>query len=179
MDTTTFTEKQRISVFNNIGLTQVPGFKEVRTWDGRTGYTYPNDARLRDQRGMELILDKPAQSGEVDMDSTVYINNQGYGGVYNSYCDINNGQITYYADSSTSQPFLEPVYTLTSNVEQSILIDPMDSYKPQYRKIPVTTTFNSVSRDQATRDQLMFREDLMSRQQSLYNRTRIFVNLPT
>jgi hypothetical protein len=56
-------------------------------------------------------------------------------------------------------------------VDKTIRIDPMDSVKPEYIKTPVTSTLHHVSRDQQTRDALFFREDLMSRQQNLYNRT--------
>jgi hypothetical protein len=126
---------------------------------------------MKDQRGLSLILDKPAQIGAVDMDSTLYIDNSGYGGFYNGYGDMNNGQITYYADSSVSQPFFNPVYTISSNISKNILIDPMDSYKPYYSKNPTTSTLHNISNDQFTRDQLSFREDIMSRQQNLYNKT--------
>jgi hypothetical protein len=88
------------------------------------------------------------------------------------YDDIKNGQITYYTDSSTDQPFYAPVYTLSSTVDKVIRKDPMDSVKPEYIRTPITSTMNSVSRDQFTKDALSHREDIMSLQQNLYNRTK-------
>jgi hypothetical protein len=85
------------------------------------------------------------------------------------YCN-HNGNIAYYADASVSQPFYDPVYTLSSTVTKRVLLDPMTNPKPDYSK-RVDSTLNSVVNDQFARDQLSFREDLMSRQQNLYNRT--------
>ena len=123
-----------------------------------------------DARGMRLELDQPAKIGAVDMDDVYKVNNKGYGGVYKTYSDINNGNIAYYVDQSVSQPFFNPVYTLSSNVEKNILLDPMNNPKPDYNKT-VQSTLYGVVNDQYARDQLSFREELMSRQQNLYNRT--------
>ena len=46
----------------------------------------------------------------------------------------------------------------------------MGNPKPNYSKY-VNSTLKSVVDDQFARDQLSFREELMSRQQNLYNRT--------
>lgn len=167
--------KPQLNVFNTNGLVNAPDHKVVYG-EKYMGFTYPNDGRMRDQRGLLLVLDKPSQIGAVDMDDTFDMNNSRYGGVYESYNNINNGQITYYADSSVSQPFFNPVYTISSNVDKNIFIDPMDSHKPEYVKVPISTTLNNISNDQFTRDQLFFREDIMSKQQSLNNR-KSWVNI--
>jgi len=139
----------------------------------RKGYFYPNDGRTIDViRNIPLILDKPAESGSVALKDVSTFDNRNYGMKYKSYSDIKNGQITYYTDSSTDQPFYGPVYTLSATVDKVIRKDPMDSVKPEYIRTPISTTMNSVSRDQNTRDALSHREDLMSLQQSLYNRTK-------
>jgi len=137
------------------------------------GYFYPFDGRTIDViRNIPLVLDKPAESGSVRMDDVAYFDNRNYGSKYNSYKDIKNGQITYYTDSSTDQPFINPVYILSSTVDKVIRKDPMDSVKPEYIKNPISSTLNYVSKDQNTRDALFHREDIMSRQQNLYNRTK-------
>jgi hypothetical protein len=73
-------------------------------------------------------------------------------------------------DSAVSQPFFDPVYTLSSTVTKQVLTDPMTNPKPDYSKT-VGQTLRGVVNDQYARDQLSFREELMSRQQNLYNRT--------
>ncbi len=164
--------RQNINFLNKIGLNQMPDYKIVNNGNGGKGVFYPSDGRVIDSvRDMKTILDKPAETGSVDMNLVYKFNNRNYGGPYKTYSNINNGQISYYVDSSISQPFFSPVYTLSSNVDKTIFKDPMDSVKPQYYKNPVTSTMHHVSDDQFTRDQLFFREDLMSRQQNLYNRT--------
>jgi hypothetical protein len=55
-------------------------------------------------------------------------------------------------------------------VTKQVLTDPMTNPKPDYSKT-VGHTLRSVVNDQYARDQLSFREELMSRQQNLYNRT--------
>jgi hypothetical protein len=84
---------------------------------------------------------------------------------------MNNANVSYYYDKSISQPFYGPVYTISSTVDKTVLVDPMDSYKPMYFKKPISSTMNNVSRDQATKDQLAYRDDLISLQQSKYNKT--------
>lgn len=151
---------------NRLGLTPMTDYHLTK--DGK--YQYGWDSRTVDARGMRLVLDQPAMVGAIDMDDVYKIDNSGYGGVYQTYSDINNGNIAYYVDKSVSQPFFDPVYTLSSTVNKNILLDPMTNPKPDYSKT-VNSTLKSVVNDQYARDQLTFREELMSRQQNLYNRT--------
>jgi len=165
--------RQEIKFLNKMGLTPMPDYKVVdNPLGGRDGYFYPSDSRVIDPvRDIRTILDKPAEVGSVDMDLVGNFDNSNYGSVYGTYSDIKNGQIAYYTDPSISQPFFAPVYTLSSYVDKTIFKDPMDSIKPEYIKTPITSTLNSVVPSQTTRDVLFHREDLMSRQQNLYNRT--------
>jgi len=167
-----YEEKQKVMFQNSLGLTQMPDYKIRQNGIGGKGFFYPSDGRVVDAvRDIKTILDKPAETGSVDMDLVGTFDNSNYGAKYNTYSDIRNGQIAYYVDPSISQPFFAPVYTLSSYVDKVIFKDPMDSVKPEYIKTPITSTSYVSSNDQATRDQLSFREDLMSKQQSLYNRT--------
>ena len=164
--------KQEIKFLSKMGLTPMPDYKVVDNPLGGDGYFYPSDNRVLDPvRDIRTILDKPAEVGSVDMDLVGNFDNSNYGAIYGTYSDIKNGQIAYYVDPSISQPFFAPVYTLSSYVDKTIFKDPMDSIKPEYIKTPVTSTLNSVVPSQTTRDALFHREDLMSRQQNLYNRT--------
>jgi hypothetical protein len=164
--------KQGIKFESKLGLTPMPDYKIVDNAIGGKGIFYPSDGRVIDAvRDMKLVLDKPAETGSVDMDLVSNFNNSNYASVYRSYGDIKNGQIGYYVDPAVSQPFIAPVYTLSSYVDKTIFKDPMDSVKPEYIKKPLVNTLYSTSSLQDTRDQLFFREDLMSRQQNLYNRT--------
>lgn len=159
-------EPQKDTFINRLGLTPMTDYHLQK--DGTVFYGW--DSRVVDARGMRLHLDQPAKVGAVAMDDVYKIDNSGYGGVYQTYSQMNNGNIAYYVDQSVSQPFFDPVYTLSSNVEKNILLDPMTNPKPNYTKY-VNSTLKSVVDDQFARDQLSFREELMSRQQNLYNRT--------
>ena len=162
-------QPQDVSFLNRLGLTPMTDY-HLKQKDGKETYVYGWDSRMVDARGMRLELDQPAKVGAVNMDDVYKIDNSGYGGVYSDYTAINNGQIAYYVDNSVSQPFFDPVYTLTSTVNKQILLDPMTNPKPDYSK-SVNSTLYSVVNDQSSRDQLSFREELMSRQQNLYNRS--------
>jgi hypothetical protein len=163
-----------IHFINQLGLQAMEDYvmKDMTSGENKKGYYYVYDGRVVDApRSIRMTLDQPAMVGAVDMDQVAYFDNSNYGGTYKTYSDIKNGQIAYYVNQDISQPFFNPVYTLSSFVDKTIRVDPMDSPKPEYIKTPITSTFHSVSKDQATRDELSFREDLMSRQQNLYNRT--------
>lgn len=162
-------QPQDVSFLNRLGLTPMTDY-HLKQKDGKETYVYGWDSRMVDARGMRLELDQPAKVGAVNMDDVYKIDNSGYGGVYSDYTAINNGQIAYYVDKSISQPFFDPVYTLTSTVDKQILLDPMNNPKPDYSK-SVNSSLHSVVKDQSSRDQLSFREELMSRQQNLYNRS--------
>lgn len=163
--------EQNSIYFNRLGLVAMPDYKVQKTAIGTQGYFYPMDGRVIDNvRGIRTILDRPAQVGNVDMDLVGSFDNSNYGANYRTYSDIQNGQFAYYVDTSHAQPFDAPVYTLSSYVDKTIRKDPMDSIKPEYIKTPITTTLYQVSNDQQTRDTLLFREDIMSRQQNLNNR---------
>jgi len=145
------------------------------------GFVYENDGRVTDnRRWLRTILNTPAQVGfDGTMNDVCKLNNKKYGGIYDNYSDIQNGQITYYVDSSIAQPFFEPIYILPSLVEKNIFVDPMGSRKPEYKKIPVASTFNDLKIDRESQDQIFYRENLMASQQGLHNRsswTNRFIN---
>ena len=142
------------------------------TLAAQCGFTYSPDARTKDARGLQTILDAPSRVGwDGTPSETCTIPNQHYGGFYKNYPHIGAGQITYYVDPSTAQPFINPVYALSSVVEKVEFVDPMGGHKMYYRKTPATLpTTNGL--DQETIDSVYHREDLMSRQQDLSNRSK-------
>ena len=163
---------ERIHFINSLGLSAMPDYKMAPNPIGGSGYHYVQDGRVVDApRDIRMVLDQPAKVGAVNMDQVSTFDNSNYGGRYQTYSDIRNGQIAYYINEDIAQPFFNPVYTVSSYVDKTIRVDPMNSVKPEYIRTPISSTLHSVSRDQSTRDALSFREDLMSRQQNLYNRT--------
>lgn len=162
-----------IQALNTTGLSEATGYTPVCSQTNLVGAVYPCDARTKDAaRGMDLVLDRPALVGwNKGIDATFAENHPAYRAFYKNYGEMNNGQINYYVDRSISEPFFAPVYTLSSFTDKVTRVTPMDAHWPEYYKYPTTLTHNSVTRDQRTRDQLAFREDLMSRQQAGYNRT--------
>ena len=173
MDDRPFSD-ERIHFLNRLGLYEMPDYHVVANAAKplQPGYYYPQDGRVVDApRSIAMTLDRPAMVGAVDMSQVSNFDNRAYGASYKTYADIKGGQIAYYVNQDIAQPFFNPVYAISSAVEKNIRVDPMGSVKPEFVKMPVTSTLHHISRDQATRDQLSFREDLMSLQQNLYNRT--------
>lgn len=168
-------ERSEIYVLNQIGCEIAPDTVEVpnECYPKKKGYTYFDDGRVVDMRGMRTVLDRPAI---IATNTGLYKNfvapTPDYKlGTYKDYRKMSNSNIQYYVDTSVAQPFFNPIYTLTSKVDKMVYVSPMDSLQPVYNKIPVTSTLNAVSKDSATRDQLSFRDDLIEKQQSGYLKT--------
>lgn len=136
------------------------------------GFT-SNDPRLIDTlRNNRLVLDKPALQPEgvqplcrrplMSMPNT---------GTYDSYEDIRGGQLQYYKSALVSDIFEEPVYQIPSNVIKAVYQDPMGSLKPYYDRRPILQHNAQLSEYSFDQDQMEFREDLMSKQSSLMDRT--------
>ena len=129
------------------------------------------DPRIRNFAiGQTIPLDAPPFTGDVKLQD-VYspsLTNYGQGtggyGQYKSYKDINAGQIQYYTTNELSDPLFKPVFTIESQVTKSVFKDPMDNYTPQYNRVPLTNKNNNISGYQWDRDQIGFREDLISKQ---------------
>ena len=168
-------QNPELYVLNRIGAEIAPDTVEVKNdcYPKAKGYTYFDDGRIVDLRGMRLVLDRPAI---ISTNTGLYKNfvppTTDYKlGTYKDYRSMSNSNIQYYVDKSIAQPFFNPIYTLSSNVDKMVYISPMDSIQPYYNKIPVTSSLNSISKDSATRDQLSFRDDLIEKQQGLYLKT--------
>lgn len=160
-------QPKNTNFLNVIGLRAAPDFEmTTQEQNNKPQFFYTNDARTKDNfRGLEVQLDKPSYIGCANMDQAFSIDNSNYKfSSYSGYKDMNNGQLAYYIDESIAQPFNSSVYTLSGLTKKQMFVDPMGANKPQYTKLPYTSTLNAVSNYQHTRDALSFREDLMSLQ---------------
>lgn len=162
-----------ITLNKSNGLSYTPGFFNVNSACGgpNSGWTTIFDPRLVRADGQAITLDRPPLWSQIPL-STIYDKQyEGYGKNYKGYRDINTGQIQYYYDKSDADPYFQPVYTIQSYVTHNVFKDPMDATKPYYYKRPVNETLRNVSDYQETRDTLSFREDIMSKQSELMNRS--------
>lgn len=165
-------KRNRTNYNNNFGLVESPGFFKYPAGCGGEGWSDPFDARLVDARGERTVLDRPSLQGSIPLNSIYDKQYKDYGKNYKNYRGVNTGQIQYYLDKSIGDPYFQPLYTIRSNTVARVFKDPMDSLKPYYDKIPDQRTLNNLSCDQNTRDVLSFREDIISKQSSLMNRSK-------
>lgn len=162
----------------DLDLVRAPDFYPIREpmppGAGRSieGFT-SNDPRLIDTlRNSRQILDTPALQPEgvqplcrkpmMPLPST---------GTYDSYEDLRGGNLRYYKSALVADIFAEPVYQIPSNVVKAVYQDPMGSLKPYYDRRPILQHNAQLSEYSFDQDQMEFREDLMSKQSSLMDRT--------
>lgn len=142
-----------------------------------------NDPRLISvaHNGQYLLLDRPPINGAVNMSDLYTPKFDYHARYYADYSDVDSGQIMYYIDGDIKDPLFTPLYVNPSNVTGYVYKDPMDSYKPYYYREPANKVnvykTNSNSPDKYNeltwiRDSQESREDLMSKQMDLTNRTK-------
>lgn len=130
--------------------------------------------------GQVLTLDRPPINEDVKLcDIYTNPNMKYYGQKYNSYSDVNAGQILYYIDKSIEDAFYEPVYTNNAHMTGTLYVDPMGSYKPQYDRVPVyNDDFLNTNRNNFRgglswiEDSQESREDLIALQQRTHNQSK-------
>lgn len=83
---------------------------------------------------------------------------------YNSYTDVDGGQLTYYVDDYLTQAYFPPNYQIRSSIRPHVFVDPMGSRKPEYNRKPIMQTASYISDYRSDQDQIGFREDIMSLQ---------------
>lgn len=92
------------------------------------------------------------------------------GRTLNSIYAVNNGQIQYYIDPSIKAPYYSPAFDMPSRSELVDYVDPMGSWKPHYTYDAIyPARYSCLS---FINDTSFHREDLMARQQAVYNQTR-------
>jgi len=154
---------------------QAEGFVAVNgQCDNRTAYT-TRDARLVDSaRGMQTYIDRIPSESSVwmgDVYNPAYVPDS-YARQPTWYGDIADGSITYYIDPDVAPAFRKQVYNIDGVSDVQLFTTPMGKVEPVFTLIPRQSTFNNVCKDSRTRDQLLFRNDLMSRQQRVHNKQR-------
>ncbi len=85
--------------------------------------------------GQYMNLDKPPVNGSVDLSSIPFdpsLNE--YGQKYQKYSDVDGGQIQYYTDSDTKDPYFKPNFTTPAQTKGFLYVDPMGAVKPQYER---------------------------------------------
>jgi hypothetical protein len=133
------------------------------------------DARLFDnKRAMQLCLDTEPYDGSVWMDD-VYKESKvprSYGKNYSSYESITPGQIQYYIDKDVAPAFRKQIYNLPGDTVIDQFVTPMGKVEPMFYLKTYQRTFNNLSKDSFARDQLLFRNELISLQQRGHNKVR-------
>ena len=134
-------------------------------------YYVSMDPRLRYNALGEMVpLDAPPYSGDIPIqyiyqDPKLIRYGQGNDyGQYKDYANINTGQIQYYTSTQLSNPLFNPIFEIESTLERGYFKDPMDNVTPQYKRRANTIHNRNISGYQFDRDQIEFREDLISKQ---------------
>jgi len=139
------------------------------------GYTAKWDGRLIDSaRNMKIGLDTPPYEGSIGLSKNVYSEKlKNYKtGYYNSYDDINTGQIKYYSNSELAGAYPKRTgnWVIKSNEDYMIYRNPMGGMELHTERQPLTVKrpeYLKGPRDII--DGLAHREDLMSKQSYLVN----------
>jgi hypothetical protein len=138
-----------------------------------------NDPRLisASHGGDRLTLDNPPIDSKIDLDKIYTDKNlTNYGKSYNTYSDINAGQITYYIDKSIQDPFFSPLFSTPIRSQGILYRDPMGSLKAHYEREPLISN-DPINTDKKyykgglswIEDSQEHREDLLSKQMSKHN----------
>lgn len=102
-----------------------------------------------------------------------------YGKNYNTYSDINAGNITYYIDNSIKDPLFKPIFSIPARSTGAFYKDPMGSVKAQYdrQSLNYYDPINSGKKYYKEglswlHDSQEHREDLLSKQMNKKNQER-------
>jgi hypothetical protein len=131
------------------------------------------DPRTYDSpRAQRLYLDSPPNvSQHTQPQGDLYNMQTNHIGYYKDYQSIYGGDIVYYTDVGNAQPYSTPLWIIPSYIEPQILVDPMGSIKPYYKRIPIFQNDKNNFQYSFDQDQCEFREDLIALQTGLWNRS--------
>lgn len=90
---------------------------------------------------------------------------------YKSYKDITLGNVSTQYSPFKSQVFPAPNYQIPSNTHALVFTDPMGSVKAYYLRNQIQQQPKTQSNYSFDQDQMTFREDIMSRQSQLIDRS--------
>lgn len=153
-------------------LVESKDFEKKTTPDGITGFTSMDPRTFNSPRSEYIYLDKPPLyvKNTQPLEDIYGESNDVKTGYYNSYKDIKGGSLIYYTDLENDLPYSSPVFEIQALNRPSILKDPMDSTKTYYRRVPIPSEIEKISDYSFDRDQMEFREDLISKQQEIFLR---------
>ena len=151
-------------------LVESRDFEKKTTPDGITGYTSMDTRTYNSPRSQYIYLDRPPLylKNTQPLEDIYGESNDVKTGYYNSYKDIKGGSLIYYTDLDNDLPYTSPVFQIQAFNRPSVLKDPMDSTKTYYIRVPIPSEIADISDYSFDRDQMEFREDLISKQQEVF-----------
>lgn len=157
----------------NFQLVKSNDFEKTTTPNGVTGYLTMDPRTFDSPRAQYMVLDTPALKVEntQPLEGIYSKENDVHTGFYKGYKDIKGGSILYYEDLNNDLPYCTPVFQIQSYMRPAILDDPMNSTKAYYERIPIPSAVDDISEYSFDRDQMEFREDLISKQQQIFYRS--------
>ena len=154
----------------NFQLVESRDFEKNTTPDGITGYTSMDARTYNSPRSQYMYLDRPPLylKNTQPLEDIYGDSNDIKTGYYKSYNDIKGGSLIYYEDFNYDLPYKNPIFQIQAMNSPSILKDPMDSTKTYYKREPIPSEKQKISEYSFDRDQMEFREDLISKQQEIF-----------
>lgn len=151
-------------------LVESKDFEKKTTPDGITGYTSMDIRTYNSPRSEYIYLDRPPLyvKNTQPLEDIYGKTNDVKTGYYNSYNDIKGGSLIYYTDLDNDLPYTSPNFQIQAMNRPSVLKDPMDSTKTYYIRVPIPSETEKISEYSFDRDQMEFREDLISKQQEVF-----------
>ena len=133
-----------------------------------------DDPRLIDGRRNELYFTDSiplGQGGIVNFDKIYSDEYANYGKKYESYSDINIGNVVYRTEiGQDSEPFKNPNFVIKSGIRYNLYENPMQNVQAEYTRIPFSKVHgDELSRLEFTRMSMEYREDLMATQDNKFN----------
>ena len=151
-------------------LVESTDFEKKTSNDGITGFTSMDPRTFNSPRSEYLYLNRPPLyvKNTQPLNDIYGESNNVKTGYYNSYKDIKGGGLIYYTDLDNDLPYTSPNFQIQSFNRPSVLKDPMDSTKTYYIRVPIPSEKQEISEYSFDRDQMEFREDLISKQQDVF-----------
>jgi hypothetical protein len=126
-----------------------------------------------------ITFDRPPLESKIPLSEIYDKKFKGYGQGYETYKDINAGNVLYYNNAAREDPYYSPLFSQPARVGTVVYKDPMGAMKPEYPRIVDNTKL--VGDDQCDnqgfclswmRDSQNHREDILSSQMSKINQQR-------
>ncbi len=136
-------------------------------------WTVRDDSRVHNNAvNQSILLDAPPFTAHTPLNKVYSDKLSDYGKTfYNTYSQINSGQIQYYVDHSLEEPLIQPIFQIKSDVGSNVFKDPMGALKPEYKRDPLTLENKNISDYSFDRDQMAFREDIIHGNRTQMNQT--------